>query len=150
MGQQQLLLLVLSVIIVALAMIVGIKAFRENSVRSNADVLVHDAIEIGKSAIVWKEKAHQFGGQEPGACRYDPSCFGGINFRKLGYKEKGNPFRFENPNGEFHIVERKDAYGLKACNRDYGNTFIVEFRGIDPDSIVLVQKAIGVDYKCSG
>ena len=44
MGQQQLLLLVLGIVIVGLAVVVGIQAFSENQKQSNADMMVNDAI----------------------------------------------------------------------------------------------------------
>lgn len=128
----------------------GIRAFRENSTRANADVLVQDVFEIAKDAIAWKLSPAQFGGQKDGSCKASPSCFQGLNFRKLGYGEKGNPFRYEGPDGTFRLVERKDALGVKACNTRNGNKFIVEFRGVDPDSIILVASAIGTDYECTG
>ena len=50
MGQQQLLLLVLGIVIVGLAVVVGIQAFSENQKKSNADALVNDAIRIASYA----------------------------------------------------------------------------------------------------
>ena len=50
MGQQQLLLLVLGIVIVGLAVVVGIQAFSENQKKSNADALVNDAIRIASDA----------------------------------------------------------------------------------------------------
>lgn len=135
--------------IVGLAIVMGIRAFRENATRANADVLVQDVIEIAEDAITWKLSPAQFGGQENGKCKADPACFQGLNFHKLGYGEKGNPFRYEGPDGTFRLVERKDALGIKACNTRNGNKFIVEFRGVNPDSIVLVSSAIGTDYGCT-
>lgn len=104
---------------------------------------------MAEDAITWKLAPAQFGGQKNGTCKADPSCFQGLNFHKLGYGEKGNPFRYEGPDGTFRIVERKDALGIKACNTRNGNKFIVEFRGVNPDSIVLVSSAIGTDYNCA-
>ena len=50
MGQQQLLLLVLGIVIVGLAVVVGIQAFSENQKQANADQMVNDAIRIAFSS----------------------------------------------------------------------------------------------------
>ena len=62
MGQQQLLLLVLGIVIVGLAVVVGIQAFSENQKQSNADMMVNDAIRIASDAQAWKLKPSAFGG----------------------------------------------------------------------------------------
>ena len=62
MGQQQLLLLVLGVVIVGLAVVVGINAFSENQVRSNADAMVNDALRIASDLQAYALKPEQFGG----------------------------------------------------------------------------------------
>lgn len=62
MGQQQLLLLVLGIVIVGLAVVVGIQAFTENMKKSNSDALVNDAIRIASDAQAWKLKPAAFGG----------------------------------------------------------------------------------------
>lgn len=148
-GQQQLVLLVLAVIIVGIAIVIGIRAFTENMVRENADVLAQDSITIASKAIVWKMTPENFGGQQEGGCKHDPSCFNGLNFKKLGYSLKGNPFRWRNANGEFRIVDRKNGLGLEACNDKYRNRVVVEFRGFEPDSIVVVEWVVGTDTDCS-
>ena len=56
MGQQQLLLLVLGIVIVGLAVVVGIQAFSENQKKANSDALVNDAIRIASDAQAWKLK----------------------------------------------------------------------------------------------
>ncbi len=149
MGQQQLILLVLAVIIVALAIIIGIRAFQENNVRSNSDALIQDIVTIAKYARVWKEKPEQLGGQPFGGCKLDAKCFQGVNFKKLGYGQKGSPFRWGNVNGDYYLTERKEGLGVKGCNTTFGNTVLMEFRGADPDSIVIVFKYVGSDFECS-
>ena len=50
MGQQQLILLVLATIIVGLAIVVGIRAFNENAIKSNADAMTQDAVRIANNS----------------------------------------------------------------------------------------------------
>ena len=62
MGQQQLLLLVLGVVIVGLAVVVGINAFSENQVRSNADAMVTEGLRFASDIQAYALKPDQFGG----------------------------------------------------------------------------------------
>ena len=64
MGQQQLILLVLGTIIVGVAIVVGIRAFTENSAKSNADALTQDAVRIANDAQAWYKKPVPFGGPD--------------------------------------------------------------------------------------
>jgi hypothetical protein len=51
MGQQQLLLIVLGVIIVGIAVVVGINLFTANAISSNRDGVVSDLNYIGANAM---------------------------------------------------------------------------------------------------
>lgn len=62
MGQQQLLLLVLGIVIVGLAVVAGINAFSENQKKSNKDALVTEAFRLATDAQAWKLKPEQYGG----------------------------------------------------------------------------------------
>ena len=62
MGQQQLLLLVLATIIVGIATVVGIQAFSQNNIKSNADAMMNDAVRIASDAQAWAQKSAPFGG----------------------------------------------------------------------------------------
>ena len=62
MGQQQLLLLVLGIVIVGLAVVVGIQAFSENQKKANADALVMTGMRIATEAQAWLRKPAAFGG----------------------------------------------------------------------------------------
>lgn len=62
MGQQQLLLLVLSTVIVGLATVAGIQAFSENQTQATQDALVQRAINIGNDVMAAHNEPSQFGG----------------------------------------------------------------------------------------
>ncbi len=62
MGQQQLLLLVLGIVIVGLAVVVGINAFSENRIKASADALVTDGLRIASDVQAWALKPDQLGG----------------------------------------------------------------------------------------
>ena len=64
MGQQQLILLVLATVIVGVAIVVGIRAFTENSAKSNADAMTQDAVRMANDAQAWFKKPVPFGGPD--------------------------------------------------------------------------------------
>ena len=64
MGQQQLLLIVLGVIIVGIAVILGISLFRAQSVENKRDVVISESLNIGSLALQYYKKARTFGGGE--------------------------------------------------------------------------------------
>jgi hypothetical protein len=62
MGQQQLLLIVLGVILVALAVVVGIRLFAVNSIEANKDALVLDCVSLATLAQQYYHKPIGMGG----------------------------------------------------------------------------------------
>ena len=65
MGQQQLLLLVLGIVIVGLSVVVGIQAFSENQKKANVDALLLTAMGIAVDAQVWLQTPEVMGGGLP-------------------------------------------------------------------------------------
>ncbi|WP_412062586.1 hypothetical protein [Rubrivirga sp. IMCC45206] len=86
MGQQQLLLLVLGIVIVGLAVVVGIQAFSENQQKANLDAMVNDGVRIASDLQAWSLKPQAFGG--PAAGTTDPWTT--ADFGDLGYELGGN------------------------------------------------------------
>lgn len=62
MGQQQLLLLIIGVILVGLAVMAGMTAFHEASRKDEADSLVSHTLDVATSAYYWKSKNDPFAG----------------------------------------------------------------------------------------
>ena len=62
MGQQQLLLIVLGVIIVGIAIVVGINLFNANAVSSNRDAVISDLNNLGALATQYYMKPSSMGG----------------------------------------------------------------------------------------
>lgn len=122
MGQQQLLLLVLGIVIVGLAVVVGIQAFSENQKQANADQMVNDAIRIASDAQAWKLKPGAFGG---GA---SASNWTGLDFGQIGYAEGDNGLTA-------HTAEDTDyenlnaAYAMSAS----GATLTITGNSYEPD-----------------
>ncbi|HHP7239644.1 hypothetical protein [Longibacter sp.] len=95
MGQQQLILLVLATVIVGLATVVGIRAFSENSAKSNADALMQDAVRMASDIQAWVQKPAPFGGAGDG------EDWTAATLADIGYPlTSGN---YENLNGTFTL-----------------------------------------------
>ena len=62
MGQQQLLLLVLSAIIVGVSVIIGINMFNSSAVQANQDAVVQDCMMMAARAQEWWSKPVAMGG----------------------------------------------------------------------------------------
>ena len=62
MGQQQLLLLVLSTVIVGLATVAGIQAFSENQAQATQDALIQRSTQIASDLVAADGKPSQMGG----------------------------------------------------------------------------------------
>ena len=80
MGQQQLLLLVLGVVLVGLAVIVGIQAFGETQRRFRQDQTVHLMTDIAARAQAWKATPSPLGGGDAG----DSSDFSTFTLAAIG------------------------------------------------------------------
>ena len=62
MGQQQLLLIILGVIIVGIAVAVGITMFQDNAISANKDAVINDLIQISAKAQQYFRKPTSMGG----------------------------------------------------------------------------------------
>ena len=139
MGQQQLLLLVLGIVIVGLAVVVGIQAFGENQKKANADALVNDAVRIASDAQAWRLKPAAFGG--------------GANLKlkdadlvKLGYASP-----YSNLNGTFALTTAGNGLKITGTSTSPANTVEVIVCGTSPSSIVTaVNAAATAPSTCNG
>lgn len=131
MGQQQLLLLVLGIVIVGLAVVVGIQAFSENQKQANADMMVNDAIRIASDAQAWKLKPGAFGG---GA---SASNWTGLNFGQIGYAIGDNDLTA-------HSAEDTDYENLNAAyaiSAD-GATLTITGNSYEPDGTTALNTVV--------
>lgn len=98
MGQQQLLLLVLGIVIVGIAVVAGIQAFSEGKSKSERDAAAGDAMRIVSDIQAWMMKPAAFGG---GAGTSDE-----VNFTKLGYPkaESGETVGVQSNETEYYTM----------------------------------------------
>ena len=134
MGQQQLLLLVLGIVIVGLAVVVGINAFGENQKRANADALVNDALRIASDVQAWALKPEQFGGAG-GWTRVDIGTDPDAFFQdELGYSLTDG--EYINVNGSFEIAGDSDRVLITASNDDQSNAVYISVCGVTQQEIL--------------
>jgi len=62
MGQQQLLLIILGVIIVGIAIAVGLQLFQSGSIGANQDAIINDMMNISAHADQWRIRPESMGG----------------------------------------------------------------------------------------
>ena len=142
MGQQQLLLLVLGIVIVGLAVTIGIQAFSENSKRTNLDSLVNDAIDVASSAQAWMLKPAIYGGGN-NSCQ--TTCdWSGATFEALGMTATSSGTH-TNINGEIAIdgSSSPTQFVVVATSTSYGNQVTVTVSGTGPGDI---SSSVDPDY----
>lgn len=141
MGQQQLILLVLATIIVGLAMVVGIRAFTENSIKSNSDAMMQDAVRMANDAQAWKQKPGPFGGQAQytgAAVANDVDNFTGAFLDRIGYavaRGTGATAVYENLNGEFQLTGIDGSLTIVGRAPKFNNEISVIVTGIADSTI---------------
>ena len=62
MGQQQLLLIVLGLIIVGIAITISIQLFRSNAIEAKRDILIEETTTLGLMALQYFKKPSELGG----------------------------------------------------------------------------------------
>ena len=142
MGQQQLILLVLATVIVGIAIVVGIRAFTENSIKANSDALIQDMVRVASDAQAWKQKPAPFGGQPEGAPKQDPADYTGATLPLLGYAvNAGNAY--VNLNGGYTVTAAATGLTIVACNELKGNTATIVVNGITDANITQSALVLG-------
>lgn len=116
MGQQQLLLIVLGVIVVGIAIVVGIQLFNTSSVQANRDAVISDINHLASLSVEFYKKPASMGG-------------GGNNF--TGY---AIPAELDTTaNGVFSITAAGNATGITfgAKGTEYAEDgSLVEYTGV--------------------
>lgn len=94
MGQQQLILIVLGVIVVGVGIVLGFAMFSSNAVQANRDALTNDMLHLSSLAVAYYHKSAMFGG---GGNSFDgwkiPESFNKYESGKIKYKAQTNKDR---------------------------------------------------------
>lgn len=153
MGQQQLLLLVLGIVIVGLAVVVGINAFGENQKRANADAMVNDGLRIASDVQAWALKPEQFGG----AGGWSGVDVSGTFFRdEIGYTDVDGE-DYVNVNGTFEIGSTGSGddieVQIRGENTSQDNEVYISVCGVRSGDIftnIVYEPGAGGDYPGCG
>jgi len=95
MGQQQLLLIILGVIVVGIAVVVGITMFQDNAISANRDAVTNDLVNLGARAQQFYRRPISLGG---GQNSFDLL---GTDMSKLVNGATGSTWT--NPNGTYTL-----------------------------------------------
>ena len=134
MGQQQLLLIVLGVIIVGIAVVVGINVFSASSVQANRDAVVADMMTIGNMAFQHYKKPQMLGG--------GGNSFIGFEIPKqLRVSGSGTDAKTPNGNIKLTVVAGKvDIEGLGNENGTNGTSPIKYTLEVNPSGLKNVNE----------
>lgn len=144
MGQQQLLLLVLGIVIVGLATVVGIDSYGENSTKTNWDALLQDSMRIASDGQSWKQKPELFSGSSD-ATKEDLDDYTGADFFQLGFSGSsitGSGTCYQNLNGTYKLTPSASGLTIEGVSMTNENKVTLEVDGTLSDNIVL-QKGAG-------
>jgi hypothetical protein len=124
MGQQQLLLIVLGVIIVGIAVVVGINLFSANAVSANRDGVVADLTNLGSMAQQYYRK---------------PVAMGGGGYTFTGWSIAGTKLD-TSPNGVYvPTVAAQSVTIVGTGNEKNGATAIKHTATVTPSNISIVK-----------
>ncbi|MGA9363241.1 MAG: hypothetical protein WBW16_02620 [Bacteroidota bacterium] len=128
MGQQQLLLIILGVIVVGIAVVVGITMFQDNAISANRDAVTNDLVSLGARAQQYYRRPTPVGG-------------GGVSFVGLRMGKLVGPVtgsQWVNPNGTFEVIGTPTQTGVdfKGVGYEKSNgTFVEVHCRVSPDSL---------------
>jgi hypothetical protein len=128
MGQQQLLLIILGVIVVGIAVVVGITMFQDNAISANRDAVTNDLVNLGARAQQYYRRPVALGG--------GGNNFSGLTMAKLTQPVSGETWT--NPNGTYSIAEVDSIHVLidgLGVEKSAGNPVHVQCR-VTSDSLV--------------
>ena len=135
MGQQQLLLLVLGIVIVGLAVVAGIQAFGENQKKANSDAMTNDVIRIASDVQAWSLKPVPFGGGN--------GTFTNVTFERLGYAMSGAGIAGVYTNLNASTATGGANSGYKMSGPAAGGVTITGCNGTQKNNVVAVVSGTG-------
>jgi len=114
MGQQQLLLIILGVIVVGIAVAVGISMFTDNAISSNRDAVTNDLVNLASRAQQYYRRPSMLGGGQ--------GSFSGITADVSGLRKLTSMPNGQNANGTYSIVSSsRSSLVLRGLGTETGN-----------------------------
>jgi hypothetical protein len=127
-------MIVLGMIIVGVAVMLGVRGFKEGRQRANLDALANDAYEMAVDAQKWMRKPDFFGGG--GNCDPD-SNWSAATIQAFGYAT-GPDGNYHSYHGFIEIEPQDEQLLIKGSNPETGQLVTILVRGMHPDSIYTV------------
>ena len=115
MGQQQLLLIILGVIVVGIAVAVGITMFKDNAVSANRDAVTNDLVNLAARAQQFFRRPTSLGGGQ--------GTFAGLTADQAGLQRLTSMKNGQNANGIYAIMTAGTGTTvvLKGTGNEVGN-----------------------------
>jgi len=114
MGQQQLLLIILGVIVVGIAVAVGITMFKDNAVSANRDAVTNDLVNLAARAQQYYRRPTALGGGQ--------GSFSGLTADISGLRKLTSMPNGQNANGIYSIVSTSiSSMVLQGTGTETGN-----------------------------
>lgn len=133
MGQQQLLLLVLGIVIVGIAAVAGIEAFSEGKDKAEREAAVSDAMRLISDIQAWNLKPAAFGGGSE-ANNFGNVSFGAIGIDPSNDKDPSTTDTYETSHGCYAL--NADGHTLTIYTADCGTKIAhVDITGSTPGDI---------------
>ena len=135
MGQAQLLLIVLGVVLVGIAIIAGIQAYSTNNEKASVDAQVHDLMRVASDVQTWVQKPEQFGGPTAYAALDE------VTFLTIGYSD-ATATEWTNPNATYTLAATASNVTITGVNDELDTYATAVVCGIK-DTDILVATNIG-------
>lgn len=100
MGQQQLILLLLSIVIVGIAISVGITMWGEANRQNRADDVLRESVRLAQEAINWRGRAEWYGGGGGTRAPFDPLASGGFDVMGVEGRTMTTEHRIQSASGQ--------------------------------------------------
>ena len=146
MGQQQLLLLVLGIVIVGLAVVTGIQVFSVNQKQANGDALLMTGMRIATDLQVWLRTPTAMGGGLPATGGIPDIKTVSVTLADLGYPLNGSG-QYETVDGMYTLVRSSTGIVILGLSGAIGsdgdnNTITIEVKGTTLDDITTTRGTI--------
>ena len=136
MGQQQLLLIILGVIVVGIAVAVGITMFKDNAVSANRDAVTNDLVNLAARAQQYYRRPTALGGGQ--------GSFSGITADISGLRKLTSMTNGTNANGSYTIISSGvSSMVLQGLGTETGND------GTSPVKVVMDVWADSAKVDCA-
>ena len=139
MGQQQLLLLVLGIVIVGMAVVTGLQAFTVNQKKANADALLLTGMRIATDLQKWLQTPTAFGGGRPATGGIPDITTLTVSLDDLGYSVNASN-QYVTVDGTYTLVKSATGIVILGLSSALGqggdnNSVTIEVRGVTLDDI---------------